>query len=57
MSSNRLGKGLGALIRPEKESKKKPSKKSIDKSGVMEVRVKDIHPNPTSLDESLTKML
>ena len=46
MSSNRLGKGLGALIRPEKESKKKPSKKSIDKPGVMEVRVKDIHPNP-----------
>lgn len=46
MSSNRLGKGLGALIRPEKESKKKPSKKSIHKPGVMEVRVKDIHPNP-----------
>ncbi len=46
MSSNRLGKGLGALIRPEKESKKKPSKKSIDKPGIMEVRVKDIHPNP-----------
>ena len=46
MSSNRLGKGLGALIRPEKESKKKSSKKSIDKPGVMEVRVKDIHPNP-----------
>ena len=46
MSSNRLGKGLGALIRPEKESKKKPSKKSIDKPGVMEVRIKDIHPNP-----------
>ena len=46
MSSNRLGKGLGALIRPEKESKKRPSKKSIDKPGVMEVRVKDIHPNP-----------
>jgi len=46
VSSNRLGKGLGALIRPEKESKKKPSKKSIDKPGVMEVRVKDIHPNP-----------
>lgn len=41
-----MGKGLGALIRPEKESKKKPSKKSIDKPGVMEVRVKDIHPNP-----------
>ena len=46
MSNNRLGKGLGALIRPEKESKKKPSKKSIDKPGVMEVRVRDIHPNP-----------
>ena len=46
MSSNRLGKGLGALIRPEKESKKKPSKKSIDKPGVMELRVRDIHPNP-----------
>tara|TARA_X000001036_G_scaffold89213_1_gene81505 strand:+ start:251 stop:1129 length:879 start_codon:yes stop_codon:yes gene_type:complete len=46
VSSNRLGKGLGALIRPEKESKKKPSKKSIDKPGIMEVRVKDIHPNP-----------
>ena len=46
MSSNRLGKGLGALIRPEKESKKKSSKKSIHKPGVMEVRVKDIHPNP-----------
>jgi len=41
-----LGKGLGALIRPEKESKKKPSKKSIDKPGITEVRVKDIHPNP-----------
>ena len=46
MSNNRLGKGLGALIRPEKESKKKPSKKSIDKPGIMEVRVKDIYPNP-----------
>ena len=46
MSSNRLGKGLGALIRPEKESKKKLSKKSIDQPGVMEVRVRDIHPNP-----------
>lgn len=46
MSSNRLGKGLGALIRPEKESKKKLSKKGIDKPGVMEVRVSDIHPNP-----------
>ena len=46
MSNNRLGKGLGALIRPEKESKKKPSKKSIDKPGITEVRVKDIHPNP-----------
>ena len=46
MSSNRLGKGLGALIRPDKESKRKSSKKSIDKPGVMEVRVKDIHPNP-----------
>ena len=41
-----MGKGLGALIRPEKESKKKPSKKSIDKPGITEVRVKDIHPNP-----------
>lgn len=46
MSNNRLGKGLGALIRPDKESKRKSSKKSIDKPGVMEVRVKDIHPNP-----------
>tara|TARA_Y200000002_G_scaffold1504_1_gene1508 strand:- start:6029 stop:6907 length:879 start_codon:yes stop_codon:yes gene_type:complete len=46
VSNNRLGKGLGALIRPEKESKKKPSKKSIDKPGITEVRVKDIHPNP-----------
>ena len=41
-----MGKGLGALIRPDKESKRKSSKKSIDKPGVMEVRVKDIHPNP-----------
>ena len=46
MSNNRLGKGLGALIRPEKKSKTPPLKKEANKSGVMEILTRDIHPNP-----------
>ena len=47
MSVNRLGKGLEALIRPKKDQKKKPSKKPVTiKSGITEIPLKDIRPNP-----------
>ena len=47
MSSNRLGKGLEALIRPEKEPKKKKRiKRSSAKPGVSEILISDIRPNP-----------
>ena len=47
MSSNRLGKGLEALIRPEKEPKKKKRiKKSSTNPGVTEILISDIRPNP-----------
>ena len=47
MSSNRLGKGLEALISPEKESKKKKKpKKSSANPGVTEILINDIRPNP-----------
>jgi len=47
VSDNRLGKGLEALIRPEKEIKKKRSvKRSKIASGVTEIAIKEIRPNP-----------
>ena len=47
MSNNRLGKGLEALIRPEKEPKKKRRiKRSSTNSGVSEILISDIRPNP-----------
>ena len=47
MSSNRLGKGLEALIRPEKEpKKKKTTKRSSANPGVTELLISDIRPNP-----------
>jgi len=47
VSVNRLGKGLEALIRPEKEQKKKRIKKaSFNKTGVTKIDIKDIVPNP-----------
>ena len=47
MSSNRLGKGLEALIRPEKEPKKKKRiKRSSANPGVSEILISDIRPNP-----------
>lgn len=47
MSSNRLGKGLEALIRPEKEPKKKRRiKRSSVNPGVSEILISDIRPNP-----------
>ena len=47
MSSNRLGKGLEALIRPEKEPKKKKRiKKTNTSPGVTEILISDIRPNP-----------
>ena len=47
MSSNRLGKGLEALIRPEKEPiKKKRIKRSSTNPGVSEILISDIRPNP-----------
>ena len=47
MSSNRLGKGLEALIRPEKEPKKKKRiKKSRANPSVTEILISDIRPNP-----------
>lgn len=47
MSVNRLGKGLGALIRPEKEKKEKVTTKSPKiEPGVTEIAVNEIRPNP-----------
>ena len=47
MSNNRLGKGLEALIRPEKEPKKKRRiKRSSVNPGVSEILISDIRPNP-----------
>ena len=47
MSENRLGKGLEALIRPEKEKKKKVVKSSTSlMPGVTEILLKEIFPNP-----------
>lgn len=47
MSSNRLGKGLEALIRPEKEPKnRKRIKKTSTSPGVTEILISDIRPNP-----------
>ena len=47
MSENRLGKGLEALIRPEKEKKKKVVKSSTRlMPGVIEILLKEIFPNP-----------
>jgi len=47
VSVNRLGKGLEALIRPEKKTKKKQSvKRSKVEPGVTEIAVKEIRPNP-----------
>ena len=47
MSSNRLGKGLEALIRPEKEPKKRKKIKRTNTSpGVTEILISDIRPNP-----------
>jgi len=47
VSSNRLGKGLEALIRPEKEpKKKKTTKRSSANPGVTEILISDIRPNP-----------
>ena len=47
MSVNRLGKGLGALIRPEKEKKEKATSKSPKIApGVTEIAVNEIRPNP-----------
>ncbi len=48
MSVKRLGKGLEALIRPEKESKRKIIKKDVSlKTGVTKINIKDITPNPS----------
>ena len=57
MSVKRLGKGLEALIRPESEQKKTPSKKPVSaKSGITEIPLKAIRPNPNqprrNFDES-----
>ena len=47
MSSNRLGKGLEALIRPEKKPKKKKRIKRTNTSpGITEILISDIRPNP-----------
>ena len=45
MSNNRLGKGLEALIRPEKKEPKK-KKRTSTSSGVSEILISDIRPNP-----------
>ena len=62
MSSNRLGKGLEALIRPEKEPKKKKTiKKTNTSPGVTEILISDIRPNPNQprreFDESTLEEL
>ena len=48
MSNNRLGKGLEALIRPEKKEskKKKRTKRTSTRSGISEILISDIRPNP-----------
>ena len=48
MSNNRLGKGLEALIRPEKKEpkKKKRTKRTSTNPGVTEILISDIRPNP-----------
>ena len=48
MSNNRLGKGLEALIRPEKKEpkKKKRTKRTSTSPGVAEILISDIRPNP-----------
>ena len=48
MSNNRLGKGLEALIRPEKKEpkKKKRAKRTSTILGVTEILISDIQPNP-----------
>ena len=48
MSNNRLGKGLEALIRPEKKEpkKKKRTKRTSTNPGVAEILISDIRPNP-----------
>ena len=45
MSNNRLGKGLEALIRPEKKEPKKKKRTSTN-PGVTEILISDIQPNP-----------
>ena len=45
MSNNRLGKGLEALIRPEKKEPKKKKRTSTN-PGVTEILISDIRPNP-----------
>ena len=62
MSSNRLGKGLEALIRPEKEPKKKKRiKRSSTNPGVSEILISDIRPNPNQprreFDETMLEEL
>ena len=62
MSSNRLGKGLEALIRPEKESKKKRRIKRFSVNpGVSEIFISDIRPNPNQprreFDETMLEEL
>ena len=48
MLNNRLGKGLEALIRPEKKEpkKKKRTKRTSTSSGISEILISDIRPNP-----------
>ena len=48
MSNNRLGKGLKALIRPEKKEPKKKKRTKITRTspGVTEILISDIRPNP-----------
>ena len=62
MSVNRLGTGLGALIRPENEIKNTGrSKKTKSVSGVAKIAIKDIRPNPNQprreFDNSLLEEL
>ena len=47
MSVNRLGKGLGALIRPEKEPKKKSASKRRKRVyRIAKIAISEIRPNP-----------
>ena len=47
MSVNRLGKGLGALIRPEKEAKKKSATKRPKRvDEIAKIAISEIRPNP-----------